>query len=371
MHLIPRYANDGTCRMVGSLIRHTDKTRYQIFVGILSKDEVSIQPLSDLGVEAIQFQMRHFASFSVIGDVAKELSARRIQVLHTHRVRPDIIGRIAGHRAGVAVNVSTQHYLGEWEERGRCVGIGVRFLYKRTLPYTQMIINISAAEMGLMKAQNVPPDKLMVIHNGVDSDAFFPEHEDREDADLETGGRGPVVGTVAFLNERKGIRYLVAAFRSVVDRFPDARLQIVGDGEERARLEAQIAALDLETNVSLLGRRADVRRMMNGFDVFVLPSLWEPFGLVIAEAMACGKPVVATHVGGIPEIVEHGSTGLLVPPAAAEPLADALITILANAELRHKLGRAGQRRFLERFDARIMAQRYEELYERLLQGSRS
>lgn len=371
MHLIPRYVNDGTCRMVSTLIKHADKMRYQIFVGILSKDNTSTKPLSDLGAQPIQFDMRHFADFSVIGAVAKELSARRIQILHTHRVRPDIVGRIAGHRAGVAVNVSTQHYLGEWDERSRFIGIGTRLLYMHTLPYTQKIIAISAAELELMKMENIPPDKLEVIHNGVDGQAFYPEHEDNGNSALETHDRGPVIGTVAFLTKRKGIGYLVEAFRQVVDCFSNAQLQIVGDGDERARLQAQIVDLDLEGNVSLLGNRTDIRSLMNGFDIFVLPSLWEPFGLVIAEAMACGKPVIATAVGGIPEIVTDGVTGLLVPPSTAEPLSSALIAVIRDTDLRRRLGRAGRQRFLENFDATIMARRYEEVYENLLPGGRT
>lgn len=368
MHLIPRYVNDGTCRMLNSLIKYTDRTRFQIVVGILSKDDVSVQPLLELGAVPVQFAMRHFADFSVIGALAGELSARRIRILHTHRIRPDIIGRIAGHRAGVAVNVSTQHYVGEWDERGKLVGVAVRLLYKRTLPYTQKIINISATEMELMKAEKIPSDRLEVVHNGVDGEIFYPQEEEHGNPSLESGGRGPVIGTVAFLTKRKGIGYLISAFRQIVDHYPSAQLIIVGDGEERLSLEEQIVALDLVANVNLLGNQADIRGLLNSFDIFVLPSLWEPFGLVIAEAMACGKPVVATHVGGIPEIVDDGVTGILVPPADTDLLAGALIALLQDENHRLNLGRAGRQRFLDRFDATIMCARYEALYERLLAG---
>lgn len=367
MHLVPRYTNDGTCRMVNSLIKYADRRRFQIFVGILSRDDISTQPLLDMGAVPVQLDMRHFADFSVTGRLVRELRGHGIQILHTHRIRPDLVGRIAGRWAGVPINVSTQHFTGEWDERGLLIGWLVRLLYRLTLPLTQRIVNISGGEMEILKAEGISPAKMEVIHNGVDGEIFFPANSQRDSPGSEGEEGAPVVGCVAFLSKRKGISFLIAAFRQVVDRYPLASLRIVGDGEERSRLQQQITALGLEKNVTLLGNQGDIPRLMNGFDILVLPSIWEPFGLVIAEAMACGKPVVATSVGGIPEIVEHDRTGLLVPPAADAPLASALMTLLENKALRTALGRAGRQRFLERFDSRMMAARYEAMYEALLQ----
>lgn len=371
MHLIPRYINDGTCRMLNALIKYADRQRYQIYVGILSKDDQSLDRLREMGAIPLQFEMRHFADFSVIGALVEELSSRRIQILHTHRIRPDIIGRIAGHRAGVPINVSTQHHVGEWDERGKLIGLAVRLLYKRTLPYTQKVINISTMEMELMKVRDISPDKLEVIHNGVDSEIFSPLEEERGDRPADSYREAPSIGTVAYLTKRKGIAYLVSALREVADHFPEVQLKIIGDGVERSSLENQIRALDLQSNVELLGNRSDICSLLNSFDIFVLPSVWEPFGLVIAEAMACGKPVIATRVGGIPEIVVDGVTGLLVPPADAESLANAMLKLIRDLELRRNLGRAGRDRFLELFSARTMAAKYEALYERLISGGRS
>lgn len=366
MHLIPRYTNDGTCRVVNSLIKHTDPARFQTFVGILSRDTCSLQPLLDMGAVPIQFDMKHFADVSVLAALIRELRDKRIQVVHTHRIRPDLIGRIAGRWAGVPINVSTQHYAGEWDERGKVIGRLVRLLYRLTLPLTQKIVNISSGEMALLRGAKVSPAKMAVIHNGVDGEVFFPANPGDDHGGSFVDDRPPVIGCVAFLTRRKGINYLIAAFRQVVDRHPLACLQLVGDGEERPALQKQIAALGLEERVTLLGNQTGVPRLMNGFDIFVLPSVWEPFGLVIAEAMACGKPVVATNVGGIPEIVEHSRTGILVPPAAITPLANALAALLDDGQLRAEMGRAGRQRFLEKFDARIMAAKYQSLYDSLL-----
>jgi glycosyltransferase involved in cell wall biosynthesis len=367
MHLIPRYINDGTCRMVNSLIRYTDPARFRTFVGILSRDGASLQPLIDMGATPIQFDMGHFADPSVVAQLVRELRARKIRILHTHRVRPDLIGRIAGRLAGVPVNVSTQHFTGEWDERGRAFGRLVHFLYRLTLPLTHRIVNISRGEMELLQGKGVPPTLMEVIYNGVDGEIFVPAEPADRGSGAPGAARPPVVGCVAFLTPRKGIGTLIAAFRQVADRHPDARLKIAGDGGERPALQDQIDSLGLAANVTLLGSRSDIPRLMNEFDVFVLPSLWEPFGLVTAEAMACGKPVVATNVGGLPEIVEHDVTGLLVPPGQVEPLANALSALLDSKALRVRLGAAGRQRYLDRFEARRMADRYQALYATLLQ----
>ena len=366
MHLIPRYRNDGTCRMVNALVKHADHTRFEIFVGILSRDEGSPQSLRDMGARPVQFDMKRFTDLSVLPALIRTLRQNRIQILHTHRTRPDLLGRVAGRWAGVPVNVSTMHWVGEWNWRGKALARPVRLLYRLTLAWTQKIVNISAGEMALMQAEGIPPGKMTVIYNGVDGEVFLPAKSPRNERGAADNASPLVVGCVAFLSKRKGVSYLIDAFRQVVDRCPRARLQIVGDGEERAALQAQIAALGLERHVELLGIRQDVPALMNAFDIVVLPSLWEPFGLAIAEAMACAKPVVATRVGGIPEIVEHEHTGLLVPAATVAPLADALLALANNEALRVQLGEAGRQRFLDRFDSRTMAAKYEALYESLL-----
>lgn len=367
MHLLPRYVNDGTCRVVNSIIKYTDHDRFLTFVGILSRDTVSLQPLVDMGAIPIQFDMRHFYDFSVMAALVRELKANRIQVLHTHRIRPDLIGRIAGFLAGVPVNVSTQHYIGEWDERGPMVGWLVRLFYRFTLPLTQKIVHISDGERNMaLRASGIPESKLGVIHNGVDGEVFFPQRVLNDVCSVGKGEKPIIIGCVAYLTKRKGINHLISAFHQVADCYPQACLRIVGDGKERSHLQEQIALLGLDSRVSLLGNQTDVPRLMNQFDIFVLPSLWEPFGLVIAEAMACGKPVVATNVGGIPEIVEHKRTGILVPPAEVSPLAEALALLLGNDILREEFGSAGRKRFLERFDSRIMATKYQKLYDSML-----
>ena len=196
-----------------------------------------------------------------------------------------------------------------------------------------------------------PADKVVVVPNGRDLSALVPGRE-RESARKELGldYHTPIVGVVGRLEDQKGHRYLLDVWPAVTRDFPDARLLVVGDGSRRATLEAQVGALAIAPSVIFTGFRADVARMLDAIDVLALPSLYEGMPLTAIEAAAMARPVVATAVDGTPEVVEHGVTGFLVPPANPPALGGALVTLLADAERARQMGAAGRRRTLERFD---------------------
>jgi glycosyltransferase involved in cell wall biosynthesis len=170
-----------------------------------------------------------------------------------------------------------------------------------------------------------------------------------------------VVATVAHLIPQKGVDHLLRALAQMRRR---ARLQVIGDGPEASRLSALAAELGIGDRVQLLGLRDDVAEVLQAADVFVHPAIWgEAFGLTIAEAMATGLPVVASRVGGIPELVTHGETGLLVPPGDAGALAGALDRLAADGEERARLGANARQRVLERFDLRTSVRAHLALCE--------
>jgi len=171
--------------------------------------------------------------------------------------------------------------------------------------------------------------------------------------------------TVARLDPQKGLHDLVAAAALV----PEARVMVVGEGPERRALETRIAHLGLGDRVHLLGFRSDVPDLLAGSDLFVLPSLFEGLPLSILEAMAAGKPVVATAIGGNDEAVVDGATGLLVPPGDPRALADAIRALLRDPERRRRLGEAGRRRAEAEFSAPAMVRRVAAVYDELLAAS--
>jgi glycosyltransferase involved in cell wall biosynthesis len=173
----------------------------------------------------------------------------------------------------------------------------------------------------------------------------------------------PLVGNVAALAPHKGQRHLVAAAARVVRELPDARFLIVGDGELRDTLEKQIKTLALDRHVFLTGFRADALSLMKSFDLFAMSSVTEGLGSVVLEAMACRRAVVATRAGGLPEVVNDGVTGLLVPPQDDEALAQAIVSLLRDPSRRQTMGDAGYARVASEFSIEKMVSETVRVYE--------
>jgi glycosyltransferase involved in cell wall biosynthesis len=175
----------------------------------------------------------------------------------------------------------------------------------------------------------------------------------------------PVVGNVAALVPHKGQRYLIEAAHLVVQQLPDARFVILGEGELREHLEKQVHEHHLEKHVLLPGFRTDVLGCIKGFDLFVMSSVTEGLGTSLLDAMACGRPIVATRAGGIPEIVEHEVNGLLVPVRDHHALADAIVRALKDPDMRRQMGEAGLARANQRFTVERMVAETATVYARV------
>ncbi|HEY2433787.1 MAG TPA: glycosyltransferase [Vicinamibacterales bacterium] len=217
----------------------------------------------------------------------------------------------------------------------------------------------------MMIGDGVPASRAVTIHEGID-----PGHVDAAPpadlhADLWLPHQAPIVGNVAALVAHKGQRHLIDAAAIVVTQVPDARFVIAGEGELRQTLERQIRDRHLEKHVFLTGFRPDVLSVHKAFDVFVMSSVTEGLGTSLLDAMACGKPVVATTAGGIPEVVADGVTGILTPPRDPEALAAAIVRLLEDPALRAAMGAAGARRVRERFSSERMVQDTLDLYKRV------
>ena len=264
-------------------------------------------------------------------------------------------------------------------EHGWLVGreaVPVRYVRLRRLvrPFVDRFVAVSQdLETWLSQVVDVPATKLACIHNGVEADGFQHDAAERESA-RQRMGLAPetfVVGTVARLDPVKAQTQLIEAIASLSERHDsarDTRLLIVGDGPERARLEALIRARGLELEVTLTGARSDVSQLLAAFDVFALPSHNEGVSIAILEAMASGLPVVATRVGGNPEVVVDGETGALVAPGAVDELAKALHRYREDDALARTHGEAGRARMQAEFSLESMVGRYRRLYDDVLDG---
>lgn len=235
------------------------------------------------------------------------------------------------------------------------------------LSRVERVIGVSRFEAQMMSRGGLQRAHLRVVHNGI-PDLEDPPIDWRER--LGWPKEAPIVGAVGRLEQVKGFHLLIDALAQLPDRVGSEwslppRLVIVGDGSERAALERRAADLGLADRIHFAGYRADAHRAPGGFDLMVIPSLQEALSLVCLEAMAAACPVIASNVGGLPELVVDGSTGLLVPPGDAAAIATALRRLLSNVSLACQMGEAGRRRFLDNFHVDRMVERTQEVYREL------
>jgi glycosyltransferase involved in cell wall biosynthesis len=226
-------------------------------------------------------------------------------------------------------------------------------------------IAASDAIRQMLVSDGVAADRVVTVHEGIDVDhvAAVPAVNVHEAFWLPH--QAPVVGNVAALVPHKGQRHLIEAARLVLRDIPDARFIILGEGELRDSLEHLVRGHHLEKHVLLPGFRTDVIGCIKGFDLFAMSSVTEGLGTSLLDAMACARPIVATRAGGIPEIVEDGVTGLLVPPRDDAALASAIVRGLNDGGLRRRLGDAGLSRVRERFTVERMIERTAAVYARV------
>jgi glycosyltransferase involved in cell wall biosynthesis len=226
-------------------------------------------------------------------------------------------------------------------------------------------IAASNAIRDILTHDGVPPEQVVTVHEGVDVEAIAATPPVDVHEAFWLPHHAPVVGNVAALVPHKGQRHLIEAAHLVVQEVPDARFVILGEGELREHLERHVREHRLEKHVLLPGFRFDVIGCVKGFDLFVMSSVTEGLGTSLLDAMACAKPIVATSTGGIPEIVEHGVNGLLVPPRDHRAMAAAIVRLLKDEALRRTMGTAGLGRVRAHFTVERMVAETAKVYDRV------
>jgi glycosyltransferase involved in cell wall biosynthesis len=231
-----------------------------------------------------------------------------------------------------------------------------------------LFIASSDAIRALLMADGMDPARVVTVHEGIDVDRMAKIEPVNLHAEFFLPHQAPLVGNVAALVPHKGQRHLIDAVPLVLREVPDARFVILGEGPLRADLEQRVKHLRLEKHVVLPGFRDDVLASIKAVDLFVMSSETEGLGTSLLDAMAAGKACVGTRAGGIPEAVEDGVTGLIVPPRDPESLAGAIVRLLQDQPLRRRMGAAGLDRVKARFSVERMVEGTLEAYGRALQG---
>jgi glycosyltransferase involved in cell wall biosynthesis len=288
-------------------------------------------------------------------------------------LRPSIVHAHDPH--GVAMAATALGFVGAQQGSApllvasRRVDFALRLNAFSRWKYRQVARFICASECirQLLLAQDIDDDRVVTVHEGIDLEhvAAAPPVSTRETFWLPHNA--PVVGAVGALVDHKGHRTLVRAAAQVVREIPDVRFVILGDGERRDELMRDVRERGLERHVFLPGFRPDVLSLLKTFELFVMPSITEGLGTSLLDAMACERPIVASRVGGIPEVVVDGETGILVPPRDADSLAEAIVRLLEDRALAAKLAANGLARVRERFTVDRMVDETLEVYDRLVQ----
>ncbi len=288
-------------------------------------------------------------------------------ITHTHLIHADVYGYLAAMAAGSRPVISSRHNDDQFRHRPRWRRLN-RWLWRRL----DAGIAISAAiRQFAIEIEGAPGHKLSVVHYGMNtrwlSDASIEKARRQLRAELGLGDDALLLGMVCRLTEQKGIPYAMEALRRLRAGFPNAHLVIAGDGEKAAELKRLASSLGIADRLRWLGWRADAADVMAAFDVLLVPSLWEGFGLVLLEAMSRRLPVVASRVSAIPEILLDGETGLLFDARDVDGLTKALARLLSDRALRKHMGLLGAARLEEHFSAERMVEGVIAVYERVLQ----
>ncbi len=343
LFVVPDLRVGGAERHVTTLLPQMDPERFTASVVCIGKEGELFADLPAAGIDARALHL---------GGKLQAVRALRKLVAITRQERPDVVvvrgynaeilGRIAARIAGVAHTVMWMHNIGDPEPRS-----AVRTTVDRALTrWTSAYFGVAEAQRRyLVDELGYPDDKIRIIHNGVDP-ALFDVHTDRAVLTEFGWAEGdPVVGILAELSPIKDHVTFLRAARIVIDEIPRARFLIIGDGACRPELESLCADLQITPNVHFAGVRHDVARLLRAIDVFALSSVTvECFSIALLEAMACARPAVCTAVGGIPEMINDGETGYLVPPKDPQQFADRLVYLLSNPQTARRMGLAGRHR---------------------------
>jgi glycosyltransferase involved in cell wall biosynthesis len=322
--------------------------------------------LTDLGIPVVALHRKPGFRPSLALQLAAVAARFRANVIHCHHYSPFVYGQLAALRSPKLHVVFTEH--GRLSDAPPSAKRWLANQVMGRLPGAFYAVSEDLRQHLL--AEGFRPDRVGVIYNGIEL-GTEPGPADREDARRRLGmvEEAFVIGAAGRLERVKDLGTLLEAFASVRARMPRARLVIVGGGAERLRLEQQVSALGLQRAVQFTGHRDDVRCLLPGFDVFVNSSTSEGVSLTILEAMASRLPVVATRVGGTPEVVEDGLSGVLVPARAPGQLAHAIVELASHPDRAAPMGTAGRKRVEARFSIDRMVDRYAGVYDSLTSGS--
>jgi glycosyltransferase involved in cell wall biosynthesis len=372
IHTLPIVSGSGINTFLS--MQGMDKTLYEVDLACAPGGRlISLVEENHMEVRTFKNMVQPFRPFKdtlALLDLTAFLRKNPYHIVHTHNSKAGFLGRLAAKLAGVPVIVHTVHGFAFHDQEPLWRQMLFRNLERLASRWSDRMIFISQPLIDwALKDHIVGEDKIAKIYSGIQLDKFHPvksEEKDRIRSKWALKKEEAVVGIVSKLWEGKGHTVLIEAFKLLKEKIKDAKLVIVGEGYLYDELFRRVGNNGLRESVLFTGFQMDVSEIIATFDVAVLPSFFEGMGRVILEAMAMEKPVVASRVGGIPDLIDQGINGLLVRPGDARELADTLERVLSDNGLAKRLGREGRKRIKDQFSADVMVRSIEELYRELL-----
>ena len=357
----------GVKRLFAWMIPRFDPRRFNVSLVSLRKKDLSEETLESLGIDITYLHKSKFDP-STLPALLRVIREKEIDVLHLHGYGATTFGRVA---AGIRRIPTILHEHANLTDTPWFQKVADAILE----PETDIAIAVSQSTADfVINARQIPPDKVKVVYLGVPLEEFSRRRSEDEVASARDElGVAPgefVIGSVTRLHDSKGNSFLVDAARLVLDRRPDCKFIVVGEGPLRPSLEAQARRLGLGNRFVLAGFAKDVPRVVSAFDMSVFPSLWEGTPLTAFEALAMGRPIVATDADGLVDVLTHDRDALIVPKRNPAALADAIVELRDTPDIRRRLSEAA-RVTSRQYDIATFVTKMERLYELLHRVSRA
>lgn len=378
VQLTSRLESVGSSRTILDILTRSDPAKYEFFLiaGRIKKGVVPYKGQAAFALEMIPDLAKSYSwtsALNLVFHLSRILREWKPDILHVHSIQVGWIGALAGRLAGVPAVIYSSYGLPKLFKRKRrrldLLQEGITgMMMKIPALLSDLIITVTPhgleEELALRLASRA---KYRVIYNAIQPERL----EGQENSEISKYQMGfenyfPILGTATRLDREKGMEFLLEAAAHLKNAFPDLLLLVMGDGPIRENLIVLAKRLGITNQVRFLGLREDVPRILRVLDIFVLPSLYEATGIVLAEAMACGKPVVTTRVGGLPQLIQEGEDGFFVPPGDSLRLAEKIARVARDKDLARRMGEKGAAKARQLFDMRKMVSDYEGLYQELL-----
>jgi glycosyltransferase involved in cell wall biosynthesis len=369
LEMIDRAFLGGGQVTVLTLARNLDKERFEVLAATEAEGPL-VDELEKAGIHHLPVDVRKKTGIFAVHGLVDLLRENAIDIVHTHGGVAGLYGRLAARRAGVRAIVHTIHGIHFLHYRNPLIKSATTVIERRLSRITDAVVFVSESDMARgLELGLVLPGRARLIRNGVAPAVLKPSFDAASKRSELRVCAGPLIAAVSRLHRQKGLIFLLRALPAVVKAHMDGMAVLVGGGELERRLKSEAGSLGLGAHVAFLGERTDVAEILAAADVFVLPSLWEGLPYAVVEAAAAGRPIVASDIDGVRELVRGGETGVLVPPGHPGKLADAIIGLIENPARARALGERARREIPPLYSVDRMIRETEALYLELSQRS--